>query len=106
MFYKISCPRFPDDGTTVVNDRVHKAATRLVQYLSPAPGTFPGIAVTVAMQKDGSWQHNMRFLTGAARIGEARSSILRRRPKAVIRPAPWFQESVSGGTNRTNPARL
>jgi|HubBroStandDraft_4_1064222.scaffolds.fasta_scaffold563754_2 hypothetical protein len=66
LFYKISCPQFPDDGTTVVNDRVHKAATRLVQYLSPAPGTFAGIAVTLAMQKDGSWRHNMRFLAGAA----------------------------------------
>jgi hypothetical protein len=66
LFYKISCPQFPDDGTTVVNDRVHKVATRLVQYLSPAPGTFPGIAVTLSMQKDGSWRHNMRFLTAAA----------------------------------------
>jgi hypothetical protein len=63
LFYKISCPQFPDDGTTVVNDRVHKAATRLVQNLAPARDTFPGIAVTLVMQKDGSWRHNMRFLT-------------------------------------------
>ena len=65
LFYKISCPQFPDDGTTVVNDRVHKAATRLVQHLAPARGSFPGLAVTLTMQKDSSWRHNMRFLTAA-----------------------------------------
>jgi hypothetical protein len=65
LFYKISCPQFPDDGTTVVNDRVHKAATRLVQHMAPARGAFPGVAITLTMQKDGSWRHNMRFLTAA-----------------------------------------
>jgi hypothetical protein len=65
LFYKISCPQFPDDGTTVVNDPVHKAATRLVQHMTPARGTFPGIAVTLTMQKDGSWRHNLRMLTAA-----------------------------------------
>ena len=66
LFCKISCPQFPDDGTTVVNDRVHKAATRLVQRLvAPARGTFPGVAITLAKQKDSSWRHNMRFLTAA-----------------------------------------
>jgi len=62
LFYKISCPQFPDNGTTSVNDRVHNAATRLVRQLSPSQGTFPGLAVTTTMQKDGSWRHNMRFL--------------------------------------------
>jgi hypothetical protein len=66
LFYNISCPQFPDDGTTVVNDRVHKAATLLVRHLAPAPGAFPGIALTLTMQKDCNWRHNMRFLTGAA----------------------------------------
>jgi len=65
LFYKISCPQFPDDGTTVVNDRVHKAAMRLVQHMAPARGTFPGVAITLTMQKDSSWRHNMRFLTAA-----------------------------------------
>jgi hypothetical protein len=65
LFYKISCPQFPDDGTTTVNDRVHKAATRLVQHMAPARGTFPGVAVTLTMQKDGTWRHNMRLLTAA-----------------------------------------
>jgi hypothetical protein len=49
-----------------VNDRVHKAATLLVRHLAPTPGAFPGIALTLTMQKDGNWRHNMRFLTGAA----------------------------------------
>src|SRR5215469_14290426 len=65
LFYNISCPQFPNDGTTAVNDRVHKTATRLVQHLAPTPGTFPGIAVTLTMQKDGSWRHHMRFLIAA-----------------------------------------
>ena len=62
LFYRISCPQYPNDGTTSVNDRVHVAATRLVQKLSPSQGTFPGIAFTATMQKDGSWRHKMRFL--------------------------------------------
>jgi hypothetical protein len=63
LFYNISCPQFPNDGTTAVNDRVQKAATRLVQHLAPARGTFSGIGVTLTMQKDGSWRHHMRLLT-------------------------------------------
>jgi hypothetical protein len=65
LFYKISCPQFPDDGTTVVNDRVHQAATRLVRHVAPAQGAFPGVAVTLTMQKNGSWRHNMRLLATA-----------------------------------------
>ena len=65
LLYKISCPQFPDDGTTVVNDRVHKAATSLVQRMAPARGTFPGAVVTLTLQKDGSWRHNLRFMTAA-----------------------------------------
>src|SRR6266567_4165411 len=29
LFYDIQCPDFPDEGTTVPNDRVHRAATSL-----------------------------------------------------------------------------
>src|SRR5262245_9188854 len=65
LFYQLSCPDYPDDGTTVVNDRVHQAATRLVRRLAPTEGTFPGVMVTLTMQKDGSWRHNLRMM-GAA----------------------------------------
>ena len=65
LFYKISCPQFPDDGTTVANDRVHTAATRLVRAVAPAQDSFPGMAVTLTMQKDGRWRHNMRLLAAA-----------------------------------------
>ena len=66
LFYDISCPQHPADGTTVVNDRVHKAATRLVQQMSPSQGAFPGIAIRIELQKDGTWRHNMRLLSRAA----------------------------------------
>src|SRR5215475_2305532 len=66
LFYKISCPQFPDDGTTVANDRVHKAATRLVQQIAPAQGGFPGVAIRLELQKDGTWRHNMKLLPRAA----------------------------------------
>lgn len=66
LFYDISCPQFPDDGTTVVNDRVHGAATRLVQHMARTQGGFPGVAIRLELQKDGSWQHNMRLLSRAA----------------------------------------
>jgi len=65
LFYKIGCPQFPDDWTTVANDRVHKAATRLVQHMAPARGTFSGVDVTLTMQKDGSWRHSLLMLTAA-----------------------------------------
>ena len=65
LFYKISCPQFPDEGTTTVNDRIHKAATRLVQHMAPTQGAFPGIAVTLTLQRDGTWRHNMRMLHAA-----------------------------------------
>ena len=65
LFYTVGCPQFPDEGTTVANDRVHTAATRLVQHMAPKPGTFPGLAVTLTLQKDGRWRHNMRLLTPA-----------------------------------------
>src|SRR5262249_4815863 len=66
LFYDISCPQFPDDGTTVVNDRVHRAATRLVQHMAPVQGSFPGVAIRLELQQDGSWRHNMRLLSRAA----------------------------------------
>jgi hypothetical protein len=66
LFYNISCPQFPDEGTTVANDRVHQAATQLVQLMAPAQGGFPGLAVTLTIQKDGSWRHNMKLLSQAA----------------------------------------
>ena len=65
LFYKIGCPEFPDETTTVANERLHQAATRFVQLVSPSQGTFPGLAFTTSMQKDGTWRHNMRFLTAA-----------------------------------------
>jgi hypothetical protein len=66
LFYDISCPQFPDEGTTVVNDRVHSAATQLVQHMAAVQGGFPGVAIRLELQKDGTWQHNMRLLSRAA----------------------------------------
>jgi hypothetical protein len=66
LFYDISCPQFPDESTTAVNDRVHRAATQLVQQMAPAQGSFPGLVVTLELQKDGSWRHNMTLLSHAA----------------------------------------
>jgi hypothetical protein len=66
LFYDISCPQFPDEGTTVVNDRVHRAATQLVQHMARVQGGFPGVAIRLELQKDGTWQHNMRLLARAA----------------------------------------
>ncbi len=62
LFYDISCPQHPDDGTTVVNDRVHRAAARLVQHIAPIQGSFPGAAVTLQLQTDGSWRHDLTLL--------------------------------------------
>ena len=66
LFYDISCPQFPDDGTTVVNDRVHRAATRLVQHMAAVQGGFPGLAIRLELQEDGTWQHDVRLLPRAA----------------------------------------
>jgi hypothetical protein len=66
LFYDIQCPTFPDDGTTVVNDRVHVAATRLVRDIAPAAGTFPGVSLRLELQKDGTWRQSMTLLAQAA----------------------------------------
>jgi hypothetical protein len=66
LFYEISCPQFPDEGTAVVNDRVHRAATRLVQHMAPIQGSFPGAAITLQLQADGSWRHDLKPLSRAA----------------------------------------
>ena len=66
LFYNIQCPNFPDDGTSVVNDRVHQAATRLVRQMAPADGAFPGIALRLEQQKDGTWRHSMKVMSKAA----------------------------------------
>jgi hypothetical protein len=56
LFYDVSCPQFPDDGTDVVNERVHTVATRLVQQMAPARGSFPGAMIRLELQKDGTWR--------------------------------------------------
>jgi hypothetical protein len=66
LFYEISCPQFPEDGTTVANERVQTAATRLVQRMAPDPGGFPGIMITLEMQKDGTWRHSFQLMSRAA----------------------------------------
>jgi hypothetical protein len=59
LFYQIECPEFPNDATTVVNDRVHRAATLLVQQLAPQPGSFAGVSVRLSMQSDGTWHSSV-----------------------------------------------
>ena len=66
LFYDIQCPSLPDEGTNVVNDRVHAAATRLVRHMAPAEGTFPGMALRLEQQKDGSWRHKVTLMSKAA----------------------------------------
>lgn len=66
LFYDIRCPRYPEEGTTVVNDRVHSAATRLVRHMAPAEGTFAGISLRLEQQKDGSWSQSMKLMPRAA----------------------------------------
>jgi hypothetical protein len=66
LFYNIQCPNFPDDGTSVVNDRVHKAATRLVRQMAPAAGAFPGVTIRLEQQSDGNWRHSLQVMSKAA----------------------------------------
>jgi hypothetical protein len=56
LFYNIECPEFPNDGTTVVNDRVHRAATLLVQQMAPQQSSFPGVKIKLNQQPDGTWE--------------------------------------------------
>ena len=62
LFYQIGCPRFPDEGTTVVNERVHTAATRLVRQMSPAKGAFPGLTIRLEKRQDGRWSSRVKLL--------------------------------------------
>ena len=66
LFYKIECPSLPGEGTTVANERVHTAATRMVQHIAPARGTFPGVSLRLELQQDGSWRHSVKLMPKAA----------------------------------------
>jgi hypothetical protein len=66
LFYKIECPSLPGEGTTVVNERVHTAATRMVQHIAPALGTFPGVSLRLELQQDGRWRHSVKLMSKAA----------------------------------------
>src|SRR5215813_9972268 len=63
LFYTISCPEFPDDGTTVVNDRVHRAATRLVLQMDELEGAFSGLSIRLERHGDGTWTRSLRPLS-------------------------------------------
>lgn len=66
LFYNIQCPNLPDEGTSIANDRVHNAATSLVQHMAPAQGTFPGMSLRLELQKDGSWRQSVKLMPKAA----------------------------------------
>jgi hypothetical protein len=62
LFYQIECPEFPDDGTTAVNERVHRAATLLVQQMASKQGTFAGVRIKLNLQADGFWQRSVESI--------------------------------------------
>lgn len=64
LFYEIQSPEFPRDGTSVVNDRLHRAATLFVQQMSPQQGTFQGVQIRLNMQPDGNWQRTIEPIRG------------------------------------------
>jgi hypothetical protein len=66
LFYNIRCPNLPDEGTTVASDRVHNAATRLVQHMAPAQGTFPGMSLRLELQKDENWRQSVKLMPQVA----------------------------------------
>jgi hypothetical protein len=49
-----------------VNDRVHTAATRLVQRIAPARGGFRGATIRLERQQDGTWRHAFDLMQVAA----------------------------------------
>ena len=58
LFYQIESPEYPNDGTTVANERVHRAATLLVQQLAPQ-GSFTGIRIELHQQANGTWERSV-----------------------------------------------
>jgi hypothetical protein len=65
LFYDIQCPQLPDEGTNVVNQRVHQAATRVVQYLKQEYGPFTGMITRLELQKDGNWLSSLKLMSRA-----------------------------------------
>src|SRR6058998_3512262 len=67
LFYEIQCPEFPDDGTNddgtnVVNARIHSAATSVARYITAERGAFPGVILKFQVQPDENWLHSVEFL--------------------------------------------
>jgi hypothetical protein len=70
LFYDIQCPEFPDEGTTEPGNRLHAAATCMVQHLTAERGAFRSDQTDTAV--DESWLHSgripqERFLSGSHR---------------------------------------
>jgi hypothetical protein len=62
LFYQIECPEFPDDGTTGVNDRVHRAATLLIQQIATKQTSHAGVRIKLNMQVDGAWERSVDLI--------------------------------------------
>lgn len=66
LFYDIQCPQFPDQGTDQPNERLQRAATRLVQHVTAEQGAFPGVLIKLNVQPDETWLHSLEFLAPPA----------------------------------------
>jgi hypothetical protein len=62
LFYEISCPEYPDQGTTDPSAEVHRAASKLLALSLNSESKFPGYKLVLTEQPDGSWKNSVAVL--------------------------------------------
>lgn len=56
IFYKISCPQFPNEGTTVPDANINQLSGTLIEFWESQGETFPGLRFVLKEMPDGEWK--------------------------------------------------
>ena len=62
LFYEITCPDFPDEGSEDPNEDVHQATSKMIAYWTRDGAEFPGMKIVVEVQPDGTTSNHFELL--------------------------------------------
>jgi hypothetical protein len=91
LFYEISSPDFPDEGTTDPSERLHEAATRLVRHWKQEGESFPGLLITMSQTAGGSWTNSITRLDPAEDLDDLCNAERARVGQAAGSQKPWWK---------------
>jgi len=62
LLYKISCPQYPEEGTSNPSPQMNVIAWQLQEYWAAREGSFPGFTMICRMEEDGTWRASLERL--------------------------------------------